>query len=65
MVKFILLLLATLVLFLFSMGAFVAEGTVKGPAVGGRLAVRARGRTVTLQAVAFRPNRCYYVVNVR
>jgi len=43
----------------------VAEGTVKGPAVGGRLAVRARGRTVTLQAVAFRPNRCYYVVNVR
>lgn len=65
MTKIFLLLLATVALFLFSAGAFEAEGTMKGPAFGGCLAVSVGQRTVTLAARRFRPNRSYYILRVR
>lgn len=65
MTKIILLVLVMIALFLFSTGAFDAEGTMKGPAFGGRLAVSVGSRTVTLAARRFRPNRSYYVLRVR
>jgi len=66
MTKIILLLLATVALFLFSAGAFDAEGTARGSiAFGGCLSVSVGSRTVTLAARRFRPNRSYYVLRVR
>jgi len=65
MTKIILLLLAAVALFLFSAGAFEAEGTLRGPAFGGCLAVNVGSRTVTLTARRFRPNRSYYILRVR
>lgn len=59
------LLLASVFLLLFSVGVFEAEGTMKGPAFGGCLAVSIGKRTVTLVAKRFRPNRSYYILRVR
>jgi len=63
--KILCLLLATIALFLFSTGAFEAEGTLRGPAFGGCLAVSVGQRTVTLAARRYRPNRSYYILRVR
>jgi hypothetical protein len=65
MSKVILLLLAAVALFIFSTGAFEAEGTAKGPAFGGCIAVSVGKRTVTLSARRFRPNRSYYTLRIR
>jgi hypothetical protein len=65
MSKIVLLLLATVALFLFSAGAFEAEGTAKGPAFGGCLSVSVGQRTVTLAAKRYRHNRSYYILRVR
>jgi len=58
--KLILLLVLTVSLFFFSGGAFLAEGTLRGPAVGGALSVRSGRRTMSLMAIGYRPNRTYY-----
>jgi hypothetical protein len=65
MAKILWLLLATAILFLFSTGAFDAEGTLRGPAFGGCMVVSVGKRTVILSARRFRPNRSYYVLRVR
>jgi hypothetical protein len=63
--RILILLLAAIALFLFSAGAFEAEGTLRGPAFGGCMAVSVGRRTVTLAARRFRYNRSYYILRVR
>ena len=58
--------LALIVLGLLLTTGFVnLEGTVRGVTVGGAVAVRANGRTVTLRAHCYRPQRSYLVLTVR
>lgn len=51
--------------FLLTSGFINLEGTLRGAAIGGALAVRTRGRTVTLRAHAYRTNRTYLVLTAR
>jgi hypothetical protein len=61
----ILIFVAVILAVLLTSGLVNLEITAKGAAMGGALAVRARGRTVTLRAHAFRPNRTYLVLTAR
>lgn len=50
---------------LLTTGTFSVEGRLQGPALGGRLAVRTPGRSVTFAAVCYRPNKTYYKLIAR
>lgn len=61
-----LLSFVAIVLALLLTSGFVnLEGTVRGAAIGGALALRTGGRTVTLRAHVYRPGRTYLVLTAR
>ena len=61
----ILALAAAVLALLLTTGFINLEGTVRGTMLGGALAVKAGGRTVTLRAHSYRPNRTYLVLTAR
>ena len=65
MITKLLSILAIVLALLLTTSTFSIETTTKGAAMGGALAVQARGRRVTLRAHAFRPNRTYLVLTAR
>ena len=65
MIYRVLALATVMLVLLLTVGYVNLESTVKGATIGGALAVTARGRTVTLRAHAFRPNRTYLILTVR
>lgn len=58
-------LVALVLALLLTAGTSQVEGTLKGAAIGGTLAVSVGGRTVALAARCYRPNRTYYFLSVR
>jgi hypothetical protein len=58
-------LVAVVLALLLTTGFVNLEGTIRGTTLGGALAVRAGGRTVTLRAHSYRPNRTYLVLTAR
>ena len=65
MVAKILSLIIVVLALLLTTGFVNLEGTVRGVTVGGAVAVRAGGRTVTLRARCYRPQRSYLVLTMR
>lgn len=62
--KFIALVVILLALLLAS-GDWQAEGTLRGFAIGGALAIKTGRRTVALSAHPYRPNRTFYYLIAR
>ena len=58
-------ILAVVTLLLLFGGAFVLEGRLRGCAVSGLVSTNARGKTLTLLAVNYRPGRTYYHLSAR
>ena len=56
----VLALIGLVLALLFTTDAFRAEGVLRGPDIGGLLAVSVGNRTVTLAAHNYRPGRTYF-----
>lgn len=56
---------AVILALLLTSGFVNLEGTVRGVAIGGALALQTGGRTVTLRTHVYRPGRTYLVLTAR